>query len=113
MPTAEGLFLKVLGSLNEAQARWYVAREVIARGRGGLKAMHELTRMSRPTILRGMRELNGSKLPAAGERIRRPGAGRKRLEEQDAGVLRALERLMEETTAGDPMSLLRWTCKST
>ncbi len=28
-------------------------------------------------------------------------------------MLRALERLMEETTAGDPMSLLRWTCKST
>ncbi len=113
MPTAEGLFLKVLGSLNEAQARWYVAREVVARGRGGLKAMHALTGMSRPTILRGVRELTTSKLPAAGERIRRPGAGRKRLEEQDAGVLPALERLMEETTAGDPMSLLRWTCKST
>lgn len=113
MQTAERLLLKVLGTLNEAQARWYVAREVVARGRGGLNALHELTGMSRPTILRGLRELNAAKLPSAGERIRRPGGGRKRLEEKDSGVLRALERIMEETTAGDPMSLLRWTCKST
>ena len=35
------LLLKVLETLNEAQARWYVAKEAIARGRGGLKAMHE------------------------------------------------------------------------
>ena len=44
--------LKVLGALNESQARWYVAREALARGRGGLKAMFELTGMSRPTILK-------------------------------------------------------------
>jgi hypothetical protein len=36
--------LKVLGTLTESQARWYVARETLARGRGGLKAMYELNR---------------------------------------------------------------------
>ncbi len=41
MVADEKLFLRVLGTLNEAQAHWYVAREVIARGRGGLKAMHQ------------------------------------------------------------------------
>lgn len=35
--------LTILGSLNEAQSRWYVAREAIARGWGGIKAMEELT----------------------------------------------------------------------
>src|SRR5260370_14069865 len=104
--------LKVLGALNRSQARWYGAGEALARGRGGLKAMFELTGMSRPTILKGIRELEQRKeLPR--ERVRQLGGGRKRLEESDPGVQAALERIMEETTAGDPMSLLRWTNKST
>lgn len=104
--------LKVLGALNESQARWYVAREALARGRGGLKAMYELTGMSRPTILKGVRELRQRKdLPR--ERVRQLGGGRKRLEEADPGLAAALERIMEENTAGDPMSLLRWTNKTT
>jgi DDE family transposase len=107
------LMLKVLATMNEAQARWYVAREALARGRGGLKAMHKMTGMSRPTILKGIRELQRSKRPLAMERIRRPGGGRKRLEASDRGLERALERIMDENTAGDPMSLLRWTNKST
>lgn len=105
--------LKVLSTLNEAQARWYVAREAICRGRGGLKTMHNITGMSRPTILKGIRELRQQKLLDVTERIRRPGGGRKRLEDSDPRFARALEKLMDENTAGDPMSLLRWTNKST
>jgi hypothetical protein len=109
---ADDLMLKVLGALSESQARWYVARETLALGRGGLKAMNELTGMSRPTILKGIRELQQHReLPS--ERIRQPGGGRKRLEESDQGLEAALEQIMEENTAGDPMSLLRWTNKST
>lgn len=105
--------LKVLGTLNEAQARWFVAREVLARGRGGLWAMHQATGMSRPTILKGIRELRLKKALPSGERVRRPGGGRKRLEALDPGWEQALDRIMDENTAGDPMSLLRWTNKST
>jgi hypothetical protein len=108
----DDLMLKVLGALSESQARWYVARETLALGRGGLKLMNELTGMSRPTILKGIRELQQHKeLPS--ERIRQPGGGRKRLEESDQVLEAALEQIMEENTAGDPMSLLRWTNKST
>jgi hypothetical protein len=89
-----------------------VAREALARGRGGLKAMHELTGMSRPTILKGIRELQGKKRLTV-ERVRKPGGGRKSIEEADPGFARALEAIMAENTAGDPMSLLRWTNKST
>ena len=110
---ADQLMLKVLGTLNEAQARWFVAREVLARGRGGLWAMHEATGMSRPTILKGIRELRAKKALPTGERVRRPGGGRKRLEALDPGWERALDPIMDENTAGDPMSLLRWTNKST
>jgi Rhodopirellula transposase DDE domain len=46
-------------------------------------------------------------------RIRKQGGGRKRLTETDPGIAQALDRLIEPTTRGDPMSPLRWTCKST
>jgi hypothetical protein len=110
---ADPLMLKVLATLNEAQARWFVAREVLARGRGGLKAMHEATGVSRPTILKGIRELRTRKGLPSGERIRQPGGGRKRVEAVDPRWEQALDRILDENTAGDPMSLLRWTNKST
>ena len=107
------LMLKVLKTLNEAQARWYVAKEALVLGRGGLKAMHELTGMSRPTILKGISDLRRRRLLGETGRLRRPGGGRKAIEASDPPLKRALEKIMEETTAGDPMSPLQWTSKST
>lgn len=107
------LALKVLGTLNEAQARWYVAKEALALGRGGLKRMHELTGMSQPTILKGMRELRSPGPLGVPGRVRKPGGGRKRVEVVVPALRRHLERIVNETTAGDPMSPLRWTSKST
>jgi len=111
-PTTDMLKLKFLGTLTESQARWYVAGEAIASGRGGVTNMHRLTGMSRPTILRGIRELRGREELADGGRTRKPGGGRKRLELSDPGLTAALEKIMDENTAGDPMSLLRWTNKT-
>jgi hypothetical protein len=45
-------------------------------------------------------------------RIRAAGGGRKKLTAKDADLLRDLDALVEPTTRGDPMSPLRWTCKS-
>jgi len=112
MDMADKFFLTILGRLDEAQARWYVAREALALGRGGVATMEKLTGISRPRILRGIRELKENKLPPA-ERVRRFGGGRKRLEQHDSNLMRALEKIMDESTAGDPMSPLRWTHKST
>ena len=73
--------------------------------------------MSRTTIstaiheIQDLRESSGSLLPV--QRSRRPGAGRKRLIKQDPALLTTLELLVAPTTRGDPMSPLRWTCKST
>ena len=71
--------------------------------------------MSRPTILQGIAELESDTLEARAEtgRVRRPGGGRKAVETVTAVMARALDRLLAETTAGDPMSALRWTNKST
>jgi hypothetical protein len=45
--------------------------------------------------------------------VRRVGGGRRKVEEVDPAVRELLRKILEETTAGDPMSLLRWTSKST
>jgi hypothetical protein len=44
--------------------------------------------------------------------VRRPGGGRKPLEDQDPTLRADLERLVEPLARGDPESPLRWTCKS-
>jgi len=111
---ADRLMMRFLETLSEDQARWYVGREALARGRGGIQAMHELCGMSRSTIRRGARELQGRRnLMSSVDRIRRPGGGRKRLENEDPALTVAIEKIMDENTAGDPMSCLRWTNKST
>jgi hypothetical protein len=106
--------VKLLDTLDEAQRRWFLAREAARLGRGGIRRICVATGVSKPTIIRGMRELRqGRALRPAGEGIRAAGGGRKRLEERDPAWSRHLESIMEQTTAGDPMSLLRWTSRST
>ncbi len=108
-------WLKVLSTLNERQARLFVAERALTLGRGGISQMSRLTGISRPTIMKGVADLRAKGgLPAVAEgRVRKPGGGRKKVEEVDPGLRRELVRIMEETTAGDPMSLLKWTSKST
>ena len=112
---AERHWLRVLSTLNEAQARLYVAEKALELGRGGISRLAELTGMSRPTIYKGAAELQAKRGVLAAEvgRIRRVGGGRKRVEEVDPTMKKALTQILEETTAGDSMSPLKWTAKST
>ena len=105
----------MLGTLNEFQARLFVADKALDQGRGGISRMSELTGMSRTTITKAVAELTGRKnlQTADEERIRAAGAGRKKVEEADWRLKEELTRIVEETTAGDPMSALRWTNQST
>jgi len=112
---AERRWLRVLGTLNEAQARLFVAEKALELGRGGISRLSQLTGMSRPTIYKGAAQLRSGRRMSTAEagRIRRAGSGRKRVEEVEPRLKRELTRILEETTAGDPMSLLKWTSKST
>ncbi len=109
VPESERQWLRALGTLNEFQARVFVAQRALEEGRGGVSRLARLTGMSRPTIMRGMAELRGDKPLAGAEtgRVREPGGGRKRVEEVDPAIRRALARIVDETTAGDPMSHLK------
>jgi len=112
--SAERTWLRVLGAMNEYQARLLVAEKALQLGRGGISQLAQLTGMSRVTITQGVRGLISGKVRGPGEgRVRQPGGGRKKVEHADYGLLRRLKSIVEETTAGDPMSPLKWTSKST
>src|SRR5207245_10959185 len=99
----ERRWVRLLATLNEAQARWFVADKALDLGRGGVSRLAQITGMSRMTITKAVHELRGrGKLePAARGRIRREGAGRKRTEEPQPQVMRPIAETAEETTAGD------------
>lgn len=76
-----------------------------------MSAVARTSGLSRPTIHKGVQELHQK--PLTPGRVRKGGAGRKRVEEVDTSILKELERLIDPATRGDPMSPLRWTSKST
>jgi hypothetical protein len=112
---SEKLWMKVFGTLNEYQARLFAAEKAIELGRGGITHLARLTGMSRVTITQGVRDLSGSEKvrSASSGRVRNPGGGRKKVEDGDPALLVRLREIVEENAAGDPMSPLKWTSKST
>jgi hypothetical protein len=97
--------------LNERQQHLVAAFDGQRLGRGGIATVSRVTGFSRPTIYRAIESLSQPPLPV--ERVRRSGAGRKASLHHDPHLVRALEALIDPDTRGDPMSPLRWTCKST
>jgi hypothetical protein len=97
--------------LNERQRRIVAAADAHESGRGGITTVALASGLSRPTVHKGIKELRHEPLPP--ERIRKSGGGRKKVEEKDPSILKALESMIDPATRGNPMSPLRWTCKST
>src|SRR5271157_5576808 len=96
--------------LDERGRRLFAAGEVRSAGWGGLAAVSEVTGLARSTINRGKDDLDAAGLPRG--RVRRAGGGRRARSEDDPGLVRALERLVEPATLGDPMRPLIWVSKS-
>jgi hypothetical protein len=97
--------------LDERSRRLMAANEARSLGYGGISEIRRACGLSRKAIAKGMREIvDGHAMPG---RIRRLGAGRKRITVCNPNILDALEHLIEPDTRGDPESPLRWTCKST
>ena len=107
-----GKFRSLSPALDERQRRLWAASEARTLGHGGLVLVVRATGMAKTTVLRGMEELASGRKMQPG-RVRRPGGGRKLLTTLDPQLARAMERLVEPVTRGDPESPLRWTSKST
>jgi hypothetical protein len=97
--------------LDERQRRLFAAAEAKAAGHGGIAAVSRIIGIAASTIGRGLNELAGESELACG-RLRRPGGGRRSLVAKDATLLTDLLGLVAPSERGDPMSPLRWTCKS-
>ena len=103
-------FVMVSPELNERGRRVWAATESLAIGYGGDAVVSSATGLARETIRKGRDEIVRGVAPA--ERLRRPGAGRPRIQTTQPGITAALEALVDPLTRGDPTSPLRWTCKS-
>jgi len=101
----------ILPQLNERQRRLVLAAEARALGHGGVTRVARAAQVSRTTVHAALTELDTA-VPDS-DRSRRSGGGRMSCQESDPTLVGDLEALIEPTTRGDPMSPLRWTCKST
>jgi len=106
-------FLKAMSGADSVQARRFAAAKALEIGWGGVSKVSDMTGLSRKTIDKGVQELENEDELEQPERLRKPGGGRKKAENKDPTLLSDLEDIMKESTAGDPMSLLKWTYKST
>ena len=97
--------------LNERERRLFAATEAAAAGYGGIVAVSGATGIAVSTIGRGLKDLAEAGGLLAG-RVRRAGGGRKPLVVSNPDLLHELMALVEPGARGDPMSPLRWTCKS-
>ena len=101
----------VLPHLNEVQRRVAAGAMAEMLGRGGKTRVAEASGMSRNTVIKAQGEVEAGIEPTL--RLRAPGAGAKSVIETQPGLLEALDELVHPDTRGTPMSLLRWTSKST
>ena len=97
--------------LNERQRRLWLGAEARELGSGGVAVVARAVGVAGDTVRRGRAELEDPAAPCY-PRSRLPGGGRKRAEATDAGLVAALDKLVDPVTRGDPMSPLRWTSKS-
>ena len=106
-----GFFDTVVPHLNEKQRRVVAGAMVVALGRGGQARVVEASRMSSSTVNTATQQVRAGVEPS--DRQRREGAGDKPAIDKQPGLLEALDELVHPDTRGTPMSLLRWTLKST
>jgi transposase len=102
----------IVPELDERGRRRWAAIEARSLGWGGIAAVAAATGISDRTIRTGIQELDDPN-GLAPDRQRREGGGRRSREHEQAGLVQALEAIVESGTRGDPQLPLRWTCKST
>jgi hypothetical protein len=89
-----------------------LAADAQAIGYGGISQVAAAAGVSRTTVHAGLKDLGVDEpelRQAVGQRVRKPGAGRKSRTDLDPTLLSDLDRLLDPVTRGDPMSPLRWS----
>jgi hypothetical protein len=102
----------MLDKMPENVRRWNAALLAMQLGYGGMKIAGEISGLSQPTMRKARRELEDGRIDWNSPRARRPGGGRKRIEQERPEVLEDLQTLVKDETAGDPSSADRWVSRS-
>jgi hypothetical protein len=98
--------------LDERQWRAYLGSEARALGHGGIAAVARAAGVAVSTVAAGVSEVEAGHPALERGRSRRPGGGRKKAEDLDAGLMPALRGLVEPATRGDPVRPVTWTTLS-
>ncbi|MDR1111520.1 MAG: hypothetical protein LBP92_12735 [Deltaproteobacteria bacterium] len=100
----------MLPLLDEKTRRIYLAKESEGLGRGGLKAVHELTGVSKTTIIKAKKEMaEGTYIHG---RIRKSGAGRKTTTQKYPKINEEIKKIIEDRPPGSPEGYILWTTES-
>ena len=105
-------FRKRLGKMPENARRWNAALLAMQLGYGGMKVAGEICGLSQATVRKARRELEDGEVDWDNDRVRRPGGGRKPLEQERPQVLDDLQKLVKDEIADDPTSDDRWVSRS-
>src|SRR3954453_14985454 len=105
-------YTAIVSDLDERARRRWGAAEARSLGWGGIQAVAAATGLSDRTIRNGLKELDDPDALNSTQQ-RRAGGGRKHRESEQPQLIQSLEKLIDSGTRGDPMSPLRWICKST
>src|SRR5262245_18556441 len=101
-----------LSHFNKHQRRWYAAIESLRVGRGGDRLVSQMTGLCQGTIQRGRTELaavlTGTPLADLCKQV----GGRPRAEDKYLGIEAALEDMLADEIAGDPLSERKWVRSS-
>ena len=106
--TWRNTFRRLLEKMPENIRRWNAALLAIQLGYGGMKVAGEISGLSQPTLHKARQELESGQVDWDCQRQRRPGGGRKRIEQTHPDILDDLKTLVEDETAGNPSSDDRW-----
>ncbi|MDR1309126.1 MAG: hypothetical protein LBL95_04425 [Deltaproteobacteria bacterium] len=100
----------MLPLLDEKTRRIYLAKESEGLGHGGLKAVHELTGVSKTTIIKAKKEIaEGTYIHG---RIRKSGAGRKTITQKYPKINEEIIRIIENKPSDSPEGYISWTTES-
>ena len=107
----ENKIKQIMPILNEKQLRQYLGSEAEVIGRGGIAIIARISGKSRNTIVAGIKENRSGE--NATEGIRKAGGGRKSIKEKYPDITLEIEKIVRDTTFGNPENPLSYTTKST
>lgn len=97
-------FKQLLSKMPENVRRWNAALLGMQLGYGGMKIAGEISGLSQPTLHKARQELERGQVDWDCDRQRKPGGGRKLIEQTQPGIVEDLKKLVADETAGNPSS---------